>query len=99
MPGTTEKRRGRQARAVLGSAVFLVIAPGTVAAYVPWWITRWRFGAPLLGVSLSRGVGVLLMAVGLPVLVDCFARFALQGLGTPAPMAPTEHLVVGGFYR
>ena len=29
----------------------------------------------------------------------CFARFALQGLGTPAPIAPPQHLVVTGLYR
>ena len=32
-------------------------------------------------------------------LVDAFARFALQGLGTPAPIAPTPNLVVTGLYR
>jgi protein-S-isoprenylcysteine O-methyltransferase Ste14 len=26
-------------------------------------------------------------------------RFVVEGLGTPAPVAPTEHLVVGGLYR
>ena len=26
-------------------------------------------------------------------------RFALQGLGTPAPVAPPQHLVVTGLYR
>jgi hypothetical protein len=26
-------------------------------------------------------------------------RFALEGLGAPAPIAPTQHLVVTGFYR
>ena len=26
-------------------------------------------------------------------------RFALEGLGTPAPIAPTQTLVVSGFYR
>jgi len=99
MGGTTEKRRGRQALAALGSAVFLLIAPGTVAVYVPWRMTRWHFGPPLLGISLFRAAGVLLLAAGLPVLLDSFGRFAMQGLGTPAPMAPTENLVVGGFYR
>ena len=39
------------------------------------------------------------MAVGVPVLLDSFARFALQGLGTPAPVLPTRHLVVTGFFR
>jgi protein-S-isoprenylcysteine O-methyltransferase Ste14 len=42
---------------------------------------------------------VLLIAAGLPVLLDSFARFALQGLGTPAPVFPTRHLVVTGLYR
>src|SRR6185503_18368944 len=28
-----------------------------------------------------------------------FARFALQGLGTPAPIAPPQNLVVTGLYR
>jgi protein-S-isoprenylcysteine O-methyltransferase Ste14 len=33
------------------------------------------------------------------MLLDSFARFAIQGLGTPAPVLPTRHLVVTGFYR
>ena len=33
------------------------------------------------------------------VLVQAFARFVVEGLGTPAPSAPTEQLVVGGPYR
>ena len=89
----------RRILAILGSAIFLVIAPGMVAGYVPWRICRWHVGAPLLGSSLVRLVGVLLMAAGLPVLLDSFARFALQGLGTPAPIFPTRHLIVSGLFR
>jgi hypothetical protein len=33
-----------------------------------------------------------------PVLLESFGRFALQGVGTPAPVFPTQHLVVKGFY-
>lgn len=33
------------------------------------------------------------------MLLDSFARFAFQGIGTPAPVFPTRHLVVQGFYR
>jgi protein-S-isoprenylcysteine O-methyltransferase Ste14 len=40
-----------------------------------------------------------MIVVGLPVLLDSFARFAFQGLGTPAPVAPTQNLVVTGLYR
>jgi protein-S-isoprenylcysteine O-methyltransferase Ste14 len=55
--------------------------------------------APLLGVPVLRAAGVALIAVGLLCLVECFARFALKGRGTPAPVAPTETLVVSGLYR
>jgi protein-S-isoprenylcysteine O-methyltransferase Ste14 len=85
--------------AVLGSALFLVIAPGTVAGVAPWWISGWRMQAPLLHFSPFRWVGVLLIAAGVPVLLDSFARFAVKGLGTPAPVFPTRHLVVSGLYR
>jgi protein-S-isoprenylcysteine O-methyltransferase Ste14 len=89
----------RRVFAILGSAMFLVLAPGVVAGYVPWRICRWRMGAPLLGFSLFRLIGVMLIAAGLPILLDSFARFALQGLGTPAPIFPTRHLVVSGLFR
>jgi len=89
----------KRALALLGSAVFLVIAPGTLAVYVPWTFTRWRMAPPLLGVFPMRVLGGLMIAAGLPVLLDSFARFAIQGLGTPAPVAPPQHLVVTGLYR
>jgi protein-S-isoprenylcysteine O-methyltransferase Ste14 len=44
-------------------------------------------------------LGAVLIAAGLVVLVQAFVRFVVEGIGTPAPVAPTEHLVVGGLYR
>ena len=85
--------------AILGSALFFVLAPGTVAGLIRWWITRWEFRQPFLDLEAIRVVGILLIVAGAPGLVDSFARFALQGLGTPAPIAPTENLVVTGLYR
>jgi protein-S-isoprenylcysteine O-methyltransferase Ste14 len=84
---------------VLGSIGFLLLAPGVVAGLVPWWISRWRLQPALLGFSVFRAVGVLLVAAGISVLLDSFARFAVQGRGTPAPAFPTKHLVVTGLYR
>jgi protein-S-isoprenylcysteine O-methyltransferase Ste14 len=88
-----------RARALLGSFVFLLVAPGVVAGVVPWLLTGWEVRDPLPGWIVLRVVGVLLIAAGAAVLLEAFLRFALQGLGTPAPVAPTEHLVVGGLYR
>jgi protein-S-isoprenylcysteine O-methyltransferase Ste14 len=86
-------------RAVLGSALFLVVAPGIIAGYIPWLLSRWHVAPALLGFTPFRWIGIVLIVAGLPVLLDSFARFALEGLGTPAPIAPTEHLVVNGWYR
>ena len=44
-------------------------------------------------------MGVLLLAAGVAVLLHAFLRFVVEGVGTPAPVAPTKHLVVGGLYR
>jgi protein-S-isoprenylcysteine O-methyltransferase Ste14 len=87
----------QRAAALLGSAIFLLIAPGTLAVYLPWYFTDWQFEPPLFPVA--RGLGGFLIVAGLPILLDSFARFALQGLGTPAPVMPPKHLVVTGLYR
>ena len=81
------------------SALFLIIAPGTVAGYLPWLIARWRFGGDFGSSTLVRAAGVLLILAGALVLVECFVRFAWRGLGTPAPIAPTRRLIVTGLYR
>jgi protein-S-isoprenylcysteine O-methyltransferase Ste14 len=86
-------------RAIIGSIVFLFVAPGIVAGLIPWWISGYRMEPPLLGVELFRWLGVVLLLLGAVLLVETFARFALQGLGTPAPIAPTKSLVVTGSYR
>ena len=88
-----------KAIAVLGSALFFVIAPLVLAGFVPWWVTQWEFRPAFFGVDLTRILGGILIIVGVPGLVDSFARFALEGLGTPAPIAPTQKLVVTGLYR
>jgi len=87
----------RRAPAILGSAIFLVIAPGSLAVYVPWYLTQWHLEPALF--PIARVLGGILIAAGLPILLDSFARFALQGLGTPAPVMPPKRLVVTGFYR
>lgn len=89
----------RNAAAILGSLVFFAIAPGTVAGWIPYAISGWHIQPPVFGVAAGRFAGGGLVAIGLACLVDCFVRFAIKGHGTPAPVAPTESLVVSGLYR
>jgi protein-S-isoprenylcysteine O-methyltransferase Ste14 len=99
VPGPNTNARTRRVFAVVGTAVFLVIAPGIVAGVIPWWISGWRVGTPFLGFMPFRVIGAVLIVAGISVLLESFGRFALQGIGTPAPVFPTQHLVVKGFYR
>ena len=93
---TEGSRRG----AALGSAVFFVLAPGVVAGLLPWWLTGYRIAAgPGWLLGLRIGIGALVVAAGLVLLVRAFVRFVREGRGTPAPIAPTEVLVIGGEYR
>ena len=89
----------RRVLAIVGSAAFLVLAPGFVAGMVPWWISHWRVQTALLGLPVVRLAGGALLALGVTGLLDSFSRFAIQGIGTPAPVFPTRNLVVTGLYR
>ncbi len=84
---------------MLGTFVFFWAAPATVSGLVPWALTRWSMKPPFLGAHALRGIGLVLLIGGGLCIVECFARFALRGLGTPAPLAPTRFLVSSGLYR
>lgn len=73
-----------------------MVVPGTVAGLIPWWLTDWDAHPVWLPV---RVVGIVLIAAGVVVLLSAFVRFVTEGVGTPAPVAPTRQLVVGGLYR
>ena len=89
----------RRPTAAAGSALFFAAAPGFVAGLVPWWLTRWQVRGPLAHWAPVRVAGLIMLILGAIVLVQAFARFVAEGRGTPAPVAPTERLVVGGLYR
>jgi len=78
-------------RAALGSTVFFFAAPCVVGGVVPWWVSGWA--APRFW------PGFVVVAAGAIVVLRAFVRFVREGRGTPAPVAPTEELVVGGDYR
>jgi protein-S-isoprenylcysteine O-methyltransferase Ste14 len=79
--------------------LFFAVAPGVVAGVVPWALTGWsvRYDSPWW--APVQVAGAVILATGAAVLVLAFARFVREGSGTPAPVAPTDRLVVGGLYR
>jgi protein-S-isoprenylcysteine O-methyltransferase Ste14 len=87
----------RRPTAAAGSALFFAAAPAVVAGLIPYGLTGWEIGAEWW--APVRALGAVLVVAAAAVLVHAFARFVIEGLGTPAPVAPTEHLVVGGLYR
>jgi protein-S-isoprenylcysteine O-methyltransferase Ste14 len=85
-----------RAGAWVGTTVFLLVAPGVVAGLVPAWLTGYAAGPTNLALLVG---GWLLVAAGVTALLASFVRFVVEGRGTPAPVAPTDALVVGGLYR
>lgn len=95
----TPGRRSLVGPTLVSLAFALFVGPGPLGVLGPWLITRWRVEGPFLGVTALRGVGVGLIALGVPCLVESIVRFVRIGRGTLVPVMPTEHLVVTGLYR
>jgi protein-S-isoprenylcysteine O-methyltransferase Ste14 len=82
-------------RAALGTLAFTIVVPGTVVGIVPFALSGWRLAqSPWL-----RAAGALLILAALPLFLAFLLRFVREGVGTPAPIAPTKRLVVGGLFR
>jgi hypothetical protein len=97
-PTVREDDHMPKVRAAAGSMAHFVLQPGVVAGLVPWWLTGWRVRQPRPSWAWTplRVAGAALLAAGAVVLVQAFVRFVVEGVGTPAPVAPTQRLVVGG---
>jgi protein-S-isoprenylcysteine O-methyltransferase Ste14 len=86
----------RTPAAAIGTAAFFAAAPGVMAGAIPLALTGWDVRADW---GAARVAGAALTVCGAAVLIQAFVRFVREGRGTPAPVAPTERLVVGGLYR
>src|SRR5215213_1194222 len=80
----------------LKSLLFLILAPGMVAGYVPLVLLR---RGPQLETGFFAYLALPLWAMGGIILLWSFWNFLIQGRGTPAPIDPPKELVVAGFYR
>jgi protein-S-isoprenylcysteine O-methyltransferase Ste14 len=82
---------------LLKTALFTILVPATAAGYVPWLLR----GRGAIAVSGSEeGAAILVTAAGVLIyLHTAFWGLAWTGGGTPAPIAPTQTLVVKGLHR
>ena len=81
---------------VLNTILFTIFVPGTVAVYVPIRLLgglSWPVPGPL------SWLGGVVLVVGAAIYFRCAWEFAVRGLGTPAPIAPTKFLVVTALHR
>jgi protein-S-isoprenylcysteine O-methyltransferase Ste14 len=81
---------------VLKTIAFTIVAPGTVAGFLPWWIGG---GLHSQGWGFQTCLGIILIAIGAGIYLRCAWEFAVRGLGTPAPIAPTKFLVTTALHR
>jgi hypothetical protein len=70
----------RRIFAILGSVLFFVVAPGTVARLVPWWIARRTAEVVVLRWLPLRLLGTLLAGAGFLLYVAVVGVIAGQGL-------------------
>jgi protein-S-isoprenylcysteine O-methyltransferase Ste14 len=80
----------------LKSLLFLIVAPGMVAGYIPLALLR---RGPQAETGVCAYLAFPLWLIGGVVLLWCFRDFLVKGRGTPAPIDPPKELVVAGFYR
>lgn len=79
----------------LRSLLFLIVAPGVVAGYIP--LVLLRIG-PRIQTGFFAYLAFPLWVIGGVMLLWSFWNFLAQGRGTPAPADPPKELVVTGFY-
>jgi len=80
---------------LLKNLLFTVVAPGTVAVYLPLVIAGDEVPAGGLWIALATALG----AVGGGIYAWCVWDFATFGRGTPLPIDAPRRLVIRGLYR
>ena len=80
---------------VVNTVIFTIVVPGTVGLYIPHLLVggfRWPAG-------LMSWLGAVVFVGGTAIYFRCAWEFAVHGLGTPAPIAPTKFLVVTALHK
>jgi protein-S-isoprenylcysteine O-methyltransferase Ste14 len=79
------------------TALFVAVFPASVTILGPYLVLSASGNSLPLGAL--RFVGVVPIAVGVPILLWCFKDFVAKGRGTPAPWDAPRRLVTRGLYR
>jgi protein-S-isoprenylcysteine O-methyltransferase Ste14 len=85
--------------AVMKTAIFTIIAPGTVTVYIPYLLLSSPSAPAPLPIGMFRYLGAPFALLGAAIYFWCAWDFAFAGKGTPAPIDPPKELVVKGLYR
>jgi protein-S-isoprenylcysteine O-methyltransferase Ste14 len=85
-------------RTAVGNLAFAIAGPGLEAVVGPLLLVAVAGSDGLDWPVVLRALGVVLIAGGVAVLVDVFARFARDGRGTPSPAAPAAALMRRGSF-
>src|SRR6266508_285387 len=80
----------------LRSLLFLIVAPGMVAGYIPLGLLR---RGPRVETGILAYLAFPFWLIGGVILLWSFWNFLKEGRGTPAPIDPPKELVAVGFYR
>jgi len=81
---------------ILKTILFTIVVPGTIAGLVPYWILG---GSRTPTMGHLEWLGAIFFVLGAAIYSRCAWEFAVRGLGTPAPIAPTKYLVTTALHR
>jgi protein-S-isoprenylcysteine O-methyltransferase Ste14 len=81
---------------ILNTLLFTIFVPGTVAILIPRWLLG-GFAKPPS--DALTWIGAVVFLIGAAIYFRCAWEFAVRGLGTPAPIAPTKFLVTTALHR
>jgi len=81
---------------IFDTVLFTILVPGTVTVLVPYLILGGYGG---LAHKPLMWLGAVVVGLGAAIYFRCAWEFAVRGLGTPAPIAPTKFLVTTALHR
>jgi protein-S-isoprenylcysteine O-methyltransferase Ste14 len=85
--------------ATIKSIIFLIVLPGAVMVYVPYYLLSLNLKLFFPDINAFRFMGLVPISIGAVIILWCFWDFIDSGKGTPAPLDPPKNLVVKGPYR